>query len=353
MRIIPSLELKELYYAKKHAWIYALLKVTDTILIRPEKEVAKAYGYRLSLNDYLKKFYHIDARFKFIMDHGIFVTPKQFREFFHLDKTPETVLKVYDVLKVDYGLAYDIPARLHLEVALSPAKQKLKRGIHPALRKQVELISFLKDDKIRAEEEIRTLSLMAVEETLKNLKTQLEIKHKRGYTFTLIPSVQGLYKEHAVNCLKESIDLLLSYDEKDLYLAIGTGGTRLKEEDVKLINDLLVFGHEYAKKHEVSIKFHLLGFSSAPILKKLRVDLIHSADAVTVLRRAVEKKVYIIRNNDLKLVPVKDIDKEKWSCTCPACNNFKHLVLQDASTREAHVRFVHNLAILNEYFKVQ
>jgi len=348
MKIIPSLELKALYYANKANWLSALEQVTDTILIRPEDEVGKAYRYGLSIHEYLKRYYKIDTKLKFMMDHGIFVTNSQFREYFHLDKTPETLLRIYDVLSVDYGLAYDIPARLHLQIALSPT-EKLKRGLHLELKKLVEEISITTENESR--EKIKELSEKAVELTLKNLKEQLEIKSKEGYSFILIPSVQGIFKEDALRCLKESIDLLLSYNEKDLYVAIGTGGTRLKDEDAGLINELLVSGKEYARKRGAEVKFHLLGFSASPAMKKLRIDLIYSVDAVTVQRRAVEKKVYVIQNNELKLLPVSQINKESWNCKCPACTNFKDLVLEDSSKRENDVRMVHNLFVLKEYLE--
>jgi len=348
MKIIPSLELKELYYANKANWLIALEQVTDTVLIRPEKELGKAYIYKLSIYDYLKRYYKANTRLKFMMDHDIFVTNSQFREYFHLDKTPETLLKIYHKLGVTYGLAYDIPARLHLQSTLSQT-EKLRRDIHPELRKEVEEISVTTESE--KEEKLKELSEKVVELTLKNLKEQLEIKNKEGYSFTLIPSVQGIFREDVLRCLKESIDLLLSYNEKDLYITIGTGGIRLKYEDVGLINELLIGGKEYVKKRGAEVKFHILGFSTSSIMKKLRMDLVYSVDAVTIKRRAIEKKVYTIQNNELKLMTINQISKETWNCRCPACINFKSLVLEDSSKRENHVRLVHNVFILKEYLE--
>ena len=350
MKIIPSLELKALYYANKANWLTALEQVTDTILVRPEKELGIAYRYRLSISDYLKKFYKINTSLKFMIDHGIFVTNSQFKEYFHLDKTPESLLRIYDRLKVDYGLAFDIPARLHLQIALSPT-EKMKRGIHPELKKHVEEISTLATENEEIEEKIKELSEKAVELTLKNLKEQLEIKKREGYEFTLIPSVQGIFKDDALRCLKESIDLLLSYGEKELYIGIGTGGARLKNEDAGLINELLITGKEYGKKRGVEVKFHVLGFSTSSALKRLRLDLIYSADSTTTLKRAIEKKIYVVQNNELKTVSVNEIDKDSWKCNCPACRGFKNLVLENSSKRENDVRLIHNIFILKEYLE--
>ena len=348
MKIIPSLELKELYYANKANWLTALEQVTDTVLVRPEEELGKAYRYKLSIYDYLKRYYKVNTKLKFMMDHGIFVTNSQFREYFHLDKTPETLLKIYHKLGVTYALTYDVPARLHLQIALSQT-EKLRRGLHPELRKQVKEISVATESEMG--KKVKELSEKAVELTLKNLKEQLEIKNREGYSFTLIPSIQGIFKEDALRCLKESIDLLLSYNEKDLYIAIGTGGTRLKYEDAGLINELLLTGKEYAKKKGAEVKFHLLGFSASSVMKMLRIDLVYSVDAVTMQRRAIEKKVYIMQNKELKLLPVSQINKETWSCKCPACTNFKDLVLEDSSKRENHIRLVHNAFMLKEYLE--
>lgn len=376
MKIIPVLELRDVYYAWKFGWLKAMIEVGDTVLFRPEEELGKAFLRRLTIHEYMKRILRTDTyNLKFMLDHGIFVSNKQFRNFFHIEKTPENLVRVHSILGVDYAFAYDVPARFHLQSAIEMTIAKLNAGwydeqviksIYPEMKYKVEKIAnmliplvsgveevrkkvyrVLKDNSLK--DEIESLSLFAIEESLKNLKRQLEAKSKLQSKYTLLPVVQGLSVEHAKMSMKESIDTLLSFGEKDLYLAIGTSGATLSDEGAKTINKLLLFGNDYAKKHGVSIKFHVLGVSSAPKVNLLRVDLIYSVDATTTRKRATQGKLFTLKDGKLQVVHISKIDKEKWDCKCPACISFKDYIFDPTGSRRNDVRLVHNMYIVKKY----
>lgn len=380
MKLIPVLELKDFVYASKYVYLPVLFDVTDTVLLHPEDEISNSYRRRQKIKEYLKSRYNVDLNAKIMFDHGIFISNEKFRQMFSTEKTAESILKVYNVLGVDYGIAFDIPSRLHLqysiEIAVARAlhrdENRLIRSINEKVRGEVEAVAsilsgfltksdektmrdrlqrMLREKHARLYRSLRLLSMQTVEESLKNLKEQLEIKSKRGYKFQLIPVVQGLFEDHAKMALREILDLLGSYGEfvvennsQYFYIAIGTSGTQLSESDEKMINSILVYGHELAKKEGINIRFHLLGINS---FDKIRADLVYSADAVTVRRRAVDGKLYVIEDGKLKLIEVDKI--KEWDCNCPACNRFKELVLEKSSRRRNDVRMIHNLFVLSQF----
>jgi len=66
---------------------------------------------------------------------------------FGVAKEPETLVDVYGVLRINYGLAYDVLSRLHVEIAISIAiarlhnrelHRRLQRAIHVTMRPAVE-----------------------------------------------------------------------------------------------------------------------------------------------------------------------------------------------------------------------
>jgi len=129
VKIIPVLELRDVYYASKFGWLKAMIEVGDTVLFRPEEELGKAFLRRLTIHDYMKRILRADTySLKFMLDHGIFVSNKQFRNFFHIEKTPENLVRVHHVLGVDYAFAYDVPARFHLQSAIEMTIAKLNAG---------------------------------------------------------------------------------------------------------------------------------------------------------------------------------------------------------------------------------
>jgi len=58
---------------------------------------------------------------KIMMDHDIFISNNEFRQMFTIEGTLENILKVYSSLGIDYGIAHDIPTRLHLQGAVELA----------------------------------------------------------------------------------------------------------------------------------------------------------------------------------------------------------------------------------------
>jgi len=111
-----------------------------------------------------------------------------------------------------------------------------------------------------------------------------------------------------------------------------------------MINSLLTYGNEYGIQHGLDIKFHLLGINS---LNNIRTDFVYSVDGVTAIRRAVDRKVYVIKNGKLKLIKVDQV--KEWNCSCPVCIHFKDFVLENSGTRKAHVRFIHNLWVISQF----
>lgn len=382
MKLIPVIELKDIYYANLYGYFPALLEVTDTVLLHPEAEIGKIFRRKQTIKDYLKSRYNINTKgLKIMMDHGIFVDNASFRQMFSLEKNAENILKVYSVLGIDYGLSFDVPSRLHLlasiELAIAKAggraDEKLIKSINQSTREEVEMIaeglsSFTMNSKVSRDKlqkvlkensmfykMLKELSVKTIEESLKNLRKQLEIKRKNNYSFLLIPVVQGLFYTDSENALREIVDLLVSYNEflvengkRYLYIAIGTSGSNLSEEDAKLINFLLVYGHEYTKKQNINVRFHLLGVNS---FDNIRTDLVYSADAVTARRRAVDRKLYVIENGKLKLIEVNKI--KEWDCQCPACSKFRDLILKNTSERKTDVRLIHNLWAVSEYVRTK
>ena len=378
MKLIPVGETLDLIYATKYKTLPLLSEVTDTILLHPDTHIAEAYRRKQTLREYLKSRYAADINLKIMMDHGIFISSAEFRQLFSAEKTPENILKIYNALGIDYGIAYDVPSRLHLQASIELALKKINakaddrliKSINSSVKENVESIADLlsqfltRHDKNARErlqkliressrlyKELRLLSEITVEESLKNLQQQLELKSKRKYSFLLIPVVQGLFIDDAMFALKQIIDLLGAYGEfyesKDTYyIAIGTSGTQLSSDSARMVNSLLRYGHEIARQNNISVKFHLLGVNS---FDDIDVKLVYSADAVTSRRRAVDRRLYVI-NGKLKLVDIKDV-RGNWFCDCPACSKFKDLVLVESSERKVDIpRVVHNLYTLMKYY---
>ena len=384
------LEVRDIYYAYIYGWLNTIFEVTDTVLFRPELELGNAFKENLTIKEYLKKHYKINIeKLNIMMDHGIFVSDELFKRFFGVEKNLPNLIKVYDVLGVNYGLAFDVPSRLQLQTAIEIAvskflniepNEKMIKSVYPLLKPQIyklaetflsyidpndkslkprviknKLMRLMKE-KRELYSEVENLSLQTVNETLRNLEEQLRIKKSQGGKFVLIPVIQGLYLEHSKECLRKTIDLLISYeeflpekDEKYLYIAIGTGGTVLSTQEAEMINNLLAYGHEYAGKHKVKVRFHILGWSSPTMARKLRLDLVYSSDSLSVRRRAVDGKIYMLEDGKLRLVEVARINPESWKCECPACKSFSSYVLDPSGKRRNDVRFVHSLWSIKKY----
>jgi len=404
IRLYPVLELLDVFYGYKYGWLSKLFKVSSTIMLRPENRLGKAFNEKLSIKQYLTKRYGVPIKalnnLKVMLDHGIFMNEEDFKKNFHVHKTPESLIKIYDILRIDYGLAYDIPSRLHIEIAIkvaiskllhSPLNNKILKAVHSSMKlyvnKLAEVLStYVKINKSLLEkphgiraiklkmykliyqtrkefsdlyDTLHALSEASVRETIKNLEKQLQFKDNKK-TFKLIPVVQGIYREHTHECLINIIDLLMSYNEFSLendkvylYIAIGTGGRILSRVEANMINELMLLGRNYAKKLSANIRFHILGWSSPKIAKKLKISLVYSSDSLSVRRRAVEGKIYIIDNNEIRLVNVSEIRSSQWNCPCPVCQDpiLQLFVLDPSSKRKNDARIVHNLWVIRQYIR--
>jgi len=406
VNLYPVVELMDIYYGYRYGWLSKLLEVSDTIVLRPEAKLGEAFRRRVSVKQYLVEGYGVPAgelgNLKIMLDHGIFVNGGDFKEIFGVYKSPWTLIELYSILKVDYGLAYDIPSRLQLETAVRIAASRLLqlpldiktlKAIQPSMRPYIEkvvetILAYMESgSKYRLLEgnhgvlpivkqriygliqqarslptlhsELYALSEASVRETIRNLKEQLRFKAACCKNeFRLVPVVQGLYEEQARECLSDIIDLLVSYDEfvvegdkTYLYVAIGNGGRVLSSEEAKMINEIVRFGHEYVKKLNVNIRIHLLGWSSPSIAEKLEVSLIYSSDSLSARRRAVEGKVYVLDDDKIRLVNVSKIDHSSWNCSCPVCQDstLRSFVLDPSGRRRNDARIIHNLWVIKYY----
>jgi len=396
VKIYPVSEILDLCYGHKYGWLSKLLEVSDTVVLRPERKVGSAFRRNLSIKQYLVEECGISReevnRLKIMFDHGIFVSSNEFQRIFGIHKTPRTLVEIYDALKVDYGLAYDVPSRLQLENAVriatskiigAPIDDKTIGTIHPSIRGNIEKLvesilsninlpknptpqtvsreihKLIQKPPTTLQTELYNLSEATVKETLRNLEEQL--KHKSAHslnTFKLIPVVQGLYVEHSKECLSNIIDLLINYNESIvednktyLYIAVGSGGRTLTSREAKTINEVMRFGYEYGRKHGVYVRFHLLGWSNYKIAEELELKLIYSSDSLTPRRRASEGKVYVLNSNRIKPINVSKINPETWSCQCPVCrdNTLRTYVLDPSGKRRNDARMVHNLWVVINY----
>ena len=394
VKLYPVLETVDICYGYRYGWLEKLLEVADTIMLRPEPVLGEAFKRRLTLARYLAWKCNVPldvvGKLKIMLDHGIYVDGETFAKTFHVPKTPKALVELYSVLGVDYGLAYDVPAQLHVDAAVEIAvskmfgrqpNKKMLRAIHPALKQCVEHLAdtllahtnkhttpanakramhaLLREGKHpELREALRNLSQKSIEETVRNLEQQLEYKVKTDAKFTLVPVVQGLFEDHARECLQTTIDLLATHrellvdgGERYAYIAIGTSGRGLTEEETKTVNRLMVVGAEHARRLGLKTRYHLLGWSSPKTAQKLTTKLIYSCDSLTPRRRAVEGKVYIVEGGRVRLVNVAKIDPSTWTCKCPVCRDpkLKQYVLDSSGARRNDARIIHNVYVLQKH----
>ena len=116
VKLYPVIELMDIYYGYKYGWLSKLLEVSDTVMLRPEAKLGRAFNKRISIKQYLAEEYGVPAeelsRLKIMLDHGIFIDAEGFKKIFGIYKSPRTLVEIYSALGVDYGLAYDIPSKL-------------------------------------------------------------------------------------------------------------------------------------------------------------------------------------------------------------------------------------------------
>jgi len=398
MKFYPVIELMDVCYGYRYGWLSKLLEVCDTVMLRPEPRLGDAFRRGLSLRRYIVDVCGVSMDvlrgLRFMLDHGIFVDGTGFAKMFGIDKSPRGVVEVYRVLGVDYGLALDVPSRLHVEVGVEIAlsrllgravRSRVLSALHPGMRGCVErfvdvLLTYVETGSVSTglgslrrwvyrllrrcveggcPEDLRdalyALSERSVEITLRNLEEQLRFVAGCGAGFRLVPVVQGLFEDHARRCLASVIDLAVGYRELCggyVYIAIGTGGRVLSTREARAINKLMEFGSAYGKRLGMDVRFHILGWSGPSIAERLRLDLVYSSDSLSARRRAVEGKIYIYtKSGEVRLVHVSSIDPNTWSCPCPVCRDpqLRSYVLHPSGSRRNDARIVHNIWILKQY----
>jgi len=319
VRIYPVVEAKDFVYGHRHGWLDALLQAAEGFMLRPERELGHAFAAQLTLRQYLMRRYGVQLNGGVIMmDHGIM--SQSFAKAFGLPKTPRNIVRIYKVLGVDYGIAYDIPVRLGV-------------AIHDPVAKRAR--------------SIRELSRIAVEEGAKRLREMAEEAERVGFT-GLVPAVQGLYRDDVELSAEESVRIM-SEHRSNFLVAIGTGGRTLTRQDAELIRFAVESVERYAARYGVSVRIHLLGWSSPERLDPSLIRRIYSADSLTPRRRAVEGKLYVVESGRLRLVEASKA--QRYSCRCPACRDpiLRSYVLDPSGTRKNDVRMVHNVYVLQQH----
>jgi len=320
IRIYPVVEVKDFVYAHKYGWLAALLQTAEGFMLRPERELGEALARRLGLRQYLLRRYGVRLDGGVIMmDHGIM--SQSFTAAFGVAKTPRNVVRVYAALGVDYGIAFDIPARLGA-AAQDPAARRARNA--------------------------KELSRIAAEEGARRLREMAEEAERVGFA-GLVPVVQGLYRDDVELSAEESVRIMA--ERRDSFtVAIGTGGRALTRRDAELIRFAVDAVEKYAVRYGASVRIHLLGWSSPERLRDPSlIRRIYSADSLTPRRRAVEGKAYVVEGGRLRLV--KAPEAARYNCGCPACGDpaLRAYVLDPSGARRNDVRMVHNLHVLQRY----
>jgi len=318
--IYPVVETKDFIYARRYGWLEVLVQVAEGFMLRPERELGEAFFTRLALRQYLLRRYGVALDGGVIMmDHGIM--SQSFTEVFGIAKTPRNIVKVYKALGVDYGIAYDVPVRLCLQVGCD-------------------------DPEVRDAKTPRELSRTAVEVGARRLREMAE-EARRAVFSGLVPVVQGLYRDDVDYSAEESVRVMAEYQDS-FTVAVGTGGRALSQEDVSLIRYAVYATEKYATRYSAKVQIHLLGWSSPDRIRDVELlQRIYSADSLTPRRRAVEGKAYVIASNKLKLINAKEL--ASYSCSCPACTAYKEYVADPSGRRRNDVRMAHNVYVLRQY----
>jgi len=367
--IYPVIELNDLVYAHRYGWLDALTRVTEGVMLRPEPALGPIFRSGATIKGYLRAMYGLPRepldRLKIMMDHGI--NGAGFREAFGLEKTPESLVKVYSRLGVDMGIAFDVPARLYVSSIVDVAvggntDVNVDGSVRDIIVRAAEIIKGrLRGDRRKAMSIIegnpsvrhllRELSAISVDETVRRLKEMVMYAQRLGFK-GLVPVVQGLFKDDIERCVRETVEIMTQYSN-EFTVAIGTGGRALSREDVDNIRFAIAKVKEHAARNGVSVKVHLLGWSSPSRLWDAEVlKDVYSADSLTVRRRAVEGRIFMIKGNSIDLVHVARL--RDINCGCPACSDpvLRRYVLDPSGARRSDVRMVHNIytitRLLNE-----
>jgi hypothetical protein len=362
MLIYPVIEFKDLVYAHQYGWLGALVETTEGVLLKPEPALTKAFKANVTIKEFLVRQglpRDVLSRLRIMMDHGI--STNNFREVFGLDKTPKNLVLVYKRLGVDLGVAYDVPVKLTLQAVIElvlngRSSIDVDDGVKDVVR---EMVEALRSKLARPTREkavallkknngiVKELSRMGVEVTLNRLSEMLDHAVKLGFN-GLVPVVQGLFKDDIEYSVRETIRLV-SQVGSDWLIAVGTGGRVLSHGDAANVVFAIRKIREYARKYNVNVRVHVLGWSGPDTLPPFIVGEIYSADSHTPRKRAIEGKIYIAANGGLVLKHVSEVGD--YSCNCPACSRpeLRRYVLERSSRRRTYVRLVHNAFMLMSY----
>jgi hypothetical protein len=383
--IYPVIELKDLIYAHRYGWLNALVNVTEGVTLRPEQELGYVFRHGETVRQYLVQKWglpdNVLSKLKIMLDHGI--NSPSFNRFFGLSKTPQNLVYVYYRLAVNFGIAFDVPVRLYISTAIDMAiGEGTEVEIDDAVKNIViEIANILKDRirkkcnnidfytldlktrlNIKAEARkivksdpdiqnlLAKLSRVGAEETVKRLREMVEQAKDLDFK-GLVPVIQGLNNDDISYCVKNTIEIMAQYSN-NFMIAIGTGGRVISYEDIERIRFAIAEIKECARRNNVSVRIHLLGWSSPNRLQDPDiVKDIYSADSLTVRRRAVEGKVFILNGDLIRLIPVSQLSGHGFSCHCPACQNpiLKTFILDPSGARRNDVRMAHNIYVLTQY----
>lgn len=360
MIIYPAVELKDLIYADRHGWLGALVEAAGGVLLRPEALLGRVFRSGVPIREYLARRgvpRDLLGRLVLMMDHGI---GADFSEYFGIDKSPRNLVAVYARLGVDLGVAFDVPAKLQLQAAIGLATAgradvSIDSELRGVVRELAESLGRRRtarevgDWLVKHEGVVRDMSRVGVEVTLRRLGEMLDYAAKLGFN-GLVPVIQGLFKEDIEYCAREALRLALQYG-REWVVAVGTGGRALSHSDIANIAHAVRAVREYSRRYGLSVRIHLLGWSSPNTLPPTIAGEVYSADSVTPRRRAVEGRIYLVEGGKLVLKPVNRISEGDYACGCPACRrpDLRRYVLEPTGSRRAHARLAHNTYVLQSF----
>jgi queuine/archaeosine tRNA-ribosyltransferase len=358
--IYPAIELKDLIYANRHGWLGALVEAAGGVLLRPEAMLGRVFRSGVPIREYLARRgvpRDLLGRLLLMMDHGI---GTDFSDAFGIDKSPRNLVTVYNRLGVDLGVAFDVPVKLQVQAVIDLATVgrtgvNIDSELRGVVREVVESLGQRRtarevgDWLVKHEGVVRDMSRVSVEVTLRRLGEMLDYAAKLGFN-GLVPVVQGLFKEDIEYCAREALRLASQYG-REWFVAIGTGGRALGRSDIANIAHAVRAVREYSKKYGLSVRIHLLGWSSPNTLPPTIAGEVYSADSVTPRRRAVEGRIYMVEGGKLVLKPVNRISEGDYACDCPVCrrSDLRRYVLEPTGSRRAHARLAHNTYVLQSF----
>ena len=177
----------------------------ETVYIRFDDDVIRAYKLKMTIKEYAKRFYGINLN-KVMLSN----LSKDFRTFFR----GESVLYVFQRLGADYAVYRPFSWR---EIAKQFSRYVMFRDIamlsNTSRGIRVKAAALAK--RITGGEVLllRDLAFEVAKESVEDVKRQLERKERAGYTFKLIPFVERLFGYEKLLICRYA-DLLEAYGEE-------------------------------------------------------------------------------------------------------------------------------------------